>query len=66
MDYELLLENSQGMVFLASIHHLLKRLGPAHSFSYRLLDQFARGSQDLLRYVGLLGDGSLATALRHP
>ena len=29
-DYEQLLENSQGMVFLASIHHLLKRLAPAH------------------------------------
>lgn len=28
-DYEQLLENSQGMVFLASIHHLLKRLAPA-------------------------------------
>ena len=29
-DYEQLLENSQGMVFLASIHHRLKRLAPAH------------------------------------
>jgi putative transposase len=29
-DYEQLLENSEGMVFLASIHHLLKRLAPAH------------------------------------
>jgi len=28
------------------------------------LDQFAMGSLDLLRYVGLLGDGSLAQALR--
>lgn len=28
-DYEQLLPNSQGMVFLASIHHLLKRLAPA-------------------------------------
>jgi transposase len=29
-DYEQLLENSQGMAFLASIHHLLKRLVPPH------------------------------------
>lgn len=29
-DYEQLLENSQGMVLRASIHHLLKRLAPAH------------------------------------
>lgn len=28
-DYEQLLENSEGMVLLASIHHLLKRLVPA-------------------------------------
>jgi DDE superfamily endonuclease len=28
--------------------------------------QFAQGSQALLRYVGLLGDGKLATALRSP
>lgn len=28
------------------------------------LDQFATGSHDLLRYVGLLGDGTLAQALR--
>ncbi len=28
------------------------------------LDQFATGSHDLLRYVGLLGDGRLAQALR--
>jgi hypothetical protein len=30
------------------------------------LDQFATGSHDLLRYVGLLGDGRLAQALRVP
>jgi hypothetical protein len=30
------------------------------------LDQFALGSLGLLRYVGLLGDGKLATALRLP
>ncbi len=29
-DYEQLLENSEGMVLLASIHHLLKRLAPTH------------------------------------
>ncbi len=29
-DYEQLLENSEGMVLLASIHRLLKRLAPAH------------------------------------
>lgn len=28
------------------------------------LDQFATGSQDLLRYAGLAGDGKLATAIR--
>lgn len=28
-DYEQRLENSEGMVYLASIHHLLKRLAPA-------------------------------------
>jgi putative transposase len=28
-DYEQLLEHSQGMIYLASIHHLLKRLAPA-------------------------------------
>jgi hypothetical protein len=28
------------------------------------LDQFAHGSHALLRYVGLLGDGKLAQALR--
>jgi transposase len=30
------------------------------------LDQFAAGSQDLLRYVGLLGDGKMARAVRSP
>lgn len=30
------------------------------------LDQFAFGSQDLLHYVGLLGDGKLAQAIRGP
>lgn len=30
------------------------------------LDQFAAGSQELLHYVGLLGDGKLAQALRPP
>jgi hypothetical protein len=29
-DYEQVLENSEGMVYLASIHYLLKRLAPAH------------------------------------
>jgi len=29
-DYEQVLENSEGMVYLASIHHLLKRLAPAY------------------------------------
>jgi hypothetical protein len=29
----------------------------------RFLDQFAHGSQALLRYVGLLGDGKLAQAI---
>lgn len=33
---------------------------------YGFLDQFALGSQNLLRYVGLLGDGILAAALRNP
>lgn len=32
----------------------------------QFLSQFARGSQDLLRYVGLLGKGKLAQALRVP
>ena len=32
----------------------------------QFLGQFATGSQDLLRYVGLLGDGKLAQALRSP
>jgi transposase len=31
---------------------------------HQFFDQFASGSQDLLRYVGLLGDGQLAQALR--
>lgn len=35
-------------------------LGQVHAF----LDQFADGSVDLLRYVGLLGDGKLASAIR--
>lgn len=30
------------------------------------LDQFAAGSQDLLGYVGLLGDGKMARAVRSP
>lgn len=30
------------------------------------LDQFAEGSHQLLQYVGLRGDGKLATALLHP
>jgi len=30
------------------------------------LDQFASGSQELLHYVGLLGDGKLAQAIRGP
>jgi hypothetical protein len=29
-DYEQLLENSEGMALLASIHRLRKRLAPAH------------------------------------
>ena len=29
-DYEQLVENSEGMVYLASIHRLLQRLAPAH------------------------------------
>lgn len=33
---------------------------------HAFLDQFAHGSRNLLCYVGLLGDGHLATALRHP
>ena len=37
-------------------------LSQVHAF----LDQFALGSPDLLRYVGLLSDGKLATALRNP
>ncbi len=37
-------------------------LSQVHAF----LDQFAHGSRDLLRYVGLLGDGKLATALHRP
>ncbi len=37
-------------------------LSQVHAF----LDQFAQGSTDLLRYVGLLGDGQLAAALRRP
>jgi transposase len=32
----------------------------------QFLGQFAAGSQDLLRYVGLLGEGKLAQALRVP
>jgi hypothetical protein len=31
---------------------------------HAFLDQFAHGSQALLRYVGLLGDGNLASAIR--
>lgn len=37
-------------------------LAQVHAF----LDQFAHGSQALLRYVGLLGDGKLAAAIRSP
>lgn len=36
-------------------------LGQVHAF----FDQFAHGSQGLLRYVGLLGEGKLASALRN-
>jgi transposase len=32
----------------------------------QFLGQFATGSQDLLRYVGLLGKGKLAQALQIP
>lgn len=38
---------------------LLKRV-------YAFLNQFRQGSQDLLRYVGLLGDGNLARAIAVP
>jgi len=37
-------------------------LAMVHDF----LDQFAHASQDLLRYVGLLGDGKLASAIHFP
>lgn len=40
-------------------NELLKRV---HAF----LNQFSNGSQDLLRYVGLLGDGKLARAIAVP
>ncbi len=29
-DFEQLLDNSEGMVLLAFVHHLLKRLAPSH------------------------------------
>ena len=38
-DYEHLTENSEGMVYLASIDRLLNRLAPAPYFSNTLLDQ---------------------------
>ena len=37
-------------------------LAQVHAF----LDQFAQPSQELLRYVGLLGEGKLASAIRFP
>lgn len=37
-------------------------LGQVHAF----LDQFRQGSPDLLRYVGLAGDGNLASAIHRP
>lgn len=37
-------------------------LNRVHAF----LNQFADGSQDLLRYLGLLGDGKLARAIAIP
>jgi hypothetical protein len=37
-------------------------LAKVHAF----LDQFAQPSQELLRYVGLLGEGKLASAIRFP
>jgi DDE superfamily endonuclease len=47
--------------------HRLARTWPELRQRVRaFLDQFATGSTELLRYVGLLGDGLLAQALRGP
>jgi hypothetical protein len=38
-------------------------LAPGQELVRAFLDQFAQGSPDLLRYVGLLGKGKLATVI---
>ena len=42
------------------LHRLAKDFSALRQRVNRFLDQFAHGSEDLLSYVGLLGDGSLA------
>jgi hypothetical protein len=48
------------------LHRLAGNWDELHHRVTVFLDQFTDGSQELLRYVGLLGDGQLAQALRVP
>ena len=48
------------------MHRLAADWDELHCRTQAFLDQFTGGSQELLRYVGLLGDGQLAQALRVP
>lgn len=48
------------------MHRMASDWSSLHQRVNEFLKQFARGSRKLLRYVGLLGDGQLAQALRFP
>jgi len=47
-----------------TLHRLAADWDAPHTRVTAFLDQFTAGSADLLHYVGLLGDGHLATARR--
>jgi transposase len=49
---------------ILKMHRLANNWPALHQRVNDFLEQFARASRQLLRYVGLLGDGQLATALQ--
>ena len=49
---------------ILKLHRLADDWHALHQRVAAFLDQFASGSDELLRYVGLLGDGKLAQACR--
>jgi transposase len=51
---------------VTKMHRLANKFPALRQRVNDFLKQFARGSRKLLRYVGLLGDGQLAQALRFP